>query len=956
MPYLSFIYPEMLWLLLIIGLIWLVALVTPRRVAAWRFWTSLGLRTLLGLLLVLAVAGVQLVLPVQHTTTVFLLDGSDSVPSAARAQAEGFIQAALQAMPEGDQAAIVVFGGNALVERTPSDERRLGRINSVPIATRTSIEEALQLGLALFPADTQKRLVLLSDGGENEGRAVDAARLAAARGVPIEIVPLDIATGEAEALVASVTAPAHVREGQMATVVATLESTVAQQSLVRLIGDEGLLQERVVSLDPGVNEVRFSVEVQGFGFQRLRVQIEPEQDGRIQNNEAAAMIRVDGPPRVLLVAQAREDAQALAQALAATNMNPEIVAPELMPATPIGLTMYDAVVLVNTPARALPAGAMVALSSYVRDFGKGLIMIGGRDSYGVGGYGRTPIEAALPVEMDVRSQEQRPNLAMIFLIDKSGSMDACHCNAADLSPEALNTRKVDIAKEAVAQAAAVMSPEDTLGVISFDTRAFQTIPPASGLTVEQVVSALDGVQPHGSANIRAGLTEAEQLLQGVDARIKHIVLLTDGWSSGGSHTDLAERLREQGITLSVVAAGGGSADYLERLAEAGGGRYYPAEDMADVPQIFVQETITTAGNYIVERPFFPLALGQHAILRGLGGLPMLYGYNGVTAKDTARVVLKTDNNEPLLTVWQYGLGSSVAWMSDTRGQWARNWLTWEEFPRFAGQMLGAVLPDPSDQNITPEVLVAGSETTLRLTVPEGAEQRFAHMEVTANVINMAGELIAQAVPLSQIGPNNYLGRFTSPPPGTYVIQLQGVYGDNTPLLSTLGMVVPYSAEYRGNPANPALLAELAALTGGSQLLAAADAFAPTSTPVTRAQELGLWLLLLACCLLPFDIAVRRLLLRRSDLGALGQLRLPRRAVPAPVATPTDLTLSRLQGAKQRVGTRLSANEAPPPAAPTQTAPPPPASPAEESNENPLERLRRAKERARRRAAGGAEEQ
>ncbi len=950
MPRLSFIYPEMLWLLAGVALIWAVALLTPRRLAPWRFWASLGLRTALALALILAVAGAQLVLPVDRLTTVFLLDGSDSLPPSARAQAETFIQEALQQMPEEDRAAIVVFGGNALVERAPSADPRLGRISSVPVATRTNLEEAIQLGLALFPADAQKRMVLLSDGGENEGRGVEAARLAAARGVPIDIVNLVLSSSDAEALVARIEAPARVREGQLATIVATIESTVAQSARVRLLGDGGALAEERVALEPGANEVRFSVEVGGTGFQRFRVQIEPERDGRAQNNEAAALIQVQGPPRILLVAEQRAEAVPLLTALQATNMVAEILSPDIMPTDLAGLSAYDAVALVNTPARSLPVGAMAALPAYVRDLGRGLLMVGGDSSFGVGGYGRTPVEEIMPVYMDVRDREERPDLALVFVIDKSGSMDACHCASPDRSSAQLQsagTRKIDIAKEAVAQAAALLGPQDTLGVISFDSRALQTMPATQGATVDQVLDAMAAVEPRGSTNVRAGLLEAEELLKGVDARLKHIVLLTDGWGTGSDQTDIAGRLREQGVTMSVVAAGGGSADYLERLAHAGGGRYYPAQDMAEVPQIFVQETITTVGNYIVERPFTPVAIGQSPVLAGLDALPPLYGFNGSTIKASARAVLATDDKQPLLVTWQYGLGRSAAWLSDAKGQWAIEWLGWEGFPRFAAQLVGAVLPADGGQDSHIEVSVAGGETVVQLITEPGQE----NLEVTATLIGTDGT--RHTVPLPQIGPSRYQGRLESPAPGTYLVQISGAAADRVVLQETAGLVVPYSSEYRGSQANPALLAELASLTAGTTLASPADAFAPVKGEVTQAQEIGLPLLLLALCLLPLDIALRRLMLRRDDFGAARAWAAAWSRRPAATPPPPDATLERLQGAKRRAGARISGAEPTPPRRPADEAPraaPPPQAPPPAA-EDPLERLRAAKERARRRASG-----
>jgi uncharacterized membrane protein len=938
----------MLWLLLAIGLIWAVSLLAPRRLAPGRFWGSLGLRTAIALALILAASGAQLVLPVDRMTTVFLLDGSDSLPPSARAQAETFIQEALQRMPDGDQAAIVVFGGNALVERAPSEEQRLGRVASIPIANRTNIADALQLGLALFPADAQKRIVLLSDGGENEGQALEAARLAAARGVPVDVVDLALNTSDAETLVASLEAPSRVREGQTATITANVESTVAQRATVRLIGDAGVIEERAVELQQGANAVPFSVAVSGTGFQRYRVQVEPERDGRAQNNEAAALIQVQGPPRVLVVASERADAAPLVAALTAANVIAEPIAPAAMPADLAGLSAYEAVVIVNTPARELPVSVMAALPGYVRDLGKGLVMIGGDESFGVGGYGRTPVEEALPVYMDVRDREERPDLAMVFVIDKSGSMDACHCASPDRGSAQLSSageRKIDIAKEAVAQAAALLGPQDSLGVVSFDSRATRTIEVTQGATVDNVIDSMSVVEPRGSTNVRAGLLEAEDMLAGVDARIKHIVLLTDGWGAGGDQHDVAERLRDQGVTLTVVAAGGGSADYLERMAEAGGGRYYPAQDMAEVPQIFVQETITTVGNYIVERPFFPVITADSPLLAGFEGFPQLYGFNGSTLKDASRQVLSTDDEQPLLATWQYGLGRSAAWLSDTRGKWASEWVAWDQFPRFSAQLLGEVLPVRGGQEISAEVQVAGGETTVRLATGPGQE----NLQVSATLIG--GDGTRQEIALPQVGPNDYLGRINSPTPGTYLVQISGANGERVVVQETAGLVVPYSSEYRGAQANPGLLAELSALSGGRTISAATEAFDPIDALVTRAQEIGLPLLLLALILLPLDIALRRLMLRRSDFAAARALAVARASRPA-APLPADPTLEGLARAKRRAAARISGEPAPPePPAPATPDHVPPAPPAPVESEDPLARLRAAKERARKRAAG-----
>lgn len=945
MPYISFIYPEALWLLIVpIGMAAL-ALLAPRRLSPFRFWGSLIVRTLVAVALIFAFAGIQLVRPVDRLTTVFLLDGSDSMPASTRAQAEAFIRAALQEMPADDQAAIIVFGDNALVERAPDSDRRLGRITSIPIANRTNIESAIQLGMALFPADAQKRLVLLSDGGENSGRAIDAARLAASRGIPIDIVDLTLVEADAEALVASVEAPNSVRDGQEALIVATVESNVAQPATVRLIDDTGVVAERALELSPGATRVEFVVPVEGSGFRRYRVQVEAARDGRVQNNEAAALIKVQGPPRVLLIARNAADARPLATALVAADMVAEVISPEAAPRSLADLSAYDALVLVNTPARTLPIGLMQAIPGYVRDLGRGLLMIGGEDSFGVGGYGRTAVEEALPVYMDVRNREMRPDLAIVFVIDKSGSMDACHCADPDRNAPITSSsdRKIDIAKDAIAQATALLSLQDTVGVVTFDGAAFPTFAATRGATVEQVMEAVAGVEPRGPTNIRAGLLRAEEMLQQVDARIKHMILLTDGWGSGGDQLDIAARLREQGITLTVVAAGSGSASYLQQLAAEGGGRYYPAADMADVPQIFVQETITTIGNYIVEQPFVPVRYGSSPILAGLSAIPPLYGYNGSTLKDTAQLLLATEDQQPILATWQFGLGRSAAWLSDTKGKWARDWIAWEGFPRFAAQLIEDLTPR-GGQDVRAEVTVAGGETIIRLATAASQND----LTVTATLIG--GDGSRREVRLTQVAPNQYQARIESPVPGTYLVQIAGARGDRVMIQETAGMVVPYSSEYRSAQANPGLLNELANTTKGRFVTEPSEVFTRLNQ-VFSAQEIAFPLLLLALILLPIDIALRRLMVRRSDFGPLGTLagRL-RPAGTAPVAP--DPVLGRLRAARDQARRQMAGERTPLPPTPPPTlppAPPPPAAAAE--GDEALARLRAAKERARKRITG-----
>jgi Mg-chelatase subunit ChlD len=860
---------------------------------------------------------------------VFLIDSSDSIAPSARGQAEAFVQDALKTMRPDDQAAVVVFGENALVERAPSAQASLGQLRSAPVVARTNIQDALRLGLALLPADSQQRLVLLSDGGENAGHAQEAADLAAARGIPISYIDTSAPGGAGpEALVAALDGPSNVRAGQRIELVATVESNLAQAARLRLYADKIVLEDRDVQLQAGANTFRLALTADGQGFQRYHVQIEPQLDFRKQNNEAAALVHIAGPPNVLLVEGQPGEGQNLKDALAAAQISAKLVQPSNLPADLASLSDYDTVVLLNVPASALPAKSAAILPAYVRELGRGLVMVGGDHSFGIGGYGATPIEQALPVYMDVRDRQERPDLALVFVIDKSGSMDACHCSGPNRQTARSfedGPRKVDIAKDAVVQATAVLREHDTIGLVAFDGRAHWVLPAElRGANSDHIRDAVAPIEPEGGSNVRAGLVAAQEALEHTEARIKHVILLTDGWSGGGDNIDVAQRMRAEGITLSVVGAGGGSDQNLKTVADAGGGRYYPVQNMEDVPQIFVQETSTAVGNYLVEEQFTPSYSSSSPIMDQLEqGLPPLYGYNGTTLKQSGTAVLAGADNAPVLAQWQYGLGRAVAWTSDLKGKWAKQWINWPAFPRFAAQLIGWTLPTAANDSIATSVRSEGAQTIIDVKIKDLDGQPGDGLQMRANIVGANGLTVATA--LAQVAQGEYRGSVPSPIQGTYIVQVAGSQDGHIVMQSAAGMVVPYSAEYRQGQRNPDLLAALARQTGGTKLAQPADAFAHNLAAVLSAKEIALPLLLLALLLLPIDIGVRRLMLRPSDFGAAGVWL---RSARSPASKPEDRPRQRNQMRRR------------------------PAIGA--ATEQQLERLRAAKERARRTARGEEE--
>jgi Mg-chelatase subunit ChlD len=954
MPRLTFITPAALLLLALLPLMWAFALLTPRRVVAWRFWLGLALRSVMLAALMLGLAGAQLVQPVSTLTTIFLIDASDSVAPAQRDRAVTYVDQALRAMPASDKAAVVVFGANPLVERAPGSLAALGTIGSVPVTTRTNIQDALQLGLALLPAESQKRIVLLSDGGENSGRAADAARLAAVRGVPIDVVTLPSEHG-ADVIVSSVDAPSLAREGQEIALNAAVRSSFATSGKIQVFVDGQLAAQQSVSLAPGLNNLPVRVPAGVAGFRRLEVRVEAQGDTEPQNNRAATFTEVQGPPRMLLVAGNADRAANLQSALESAGVRVDLRAPNQAPASLEQLSAYAAVMIVDTPARDVPPALLEALPTYVRDLGHGFAMIGGTDSFGAGGYRRAPaeknapnanIDDVLPVNLDPQDTAQAPDLALAMVIDRSGSMAETSGNGRT---------KLDLAKEAVYQASLGLTTRDQINLITFDDTADTVLPLQKLPSAVAIQQALSSFNAGSGTNIRPGLQQAADALLAANAKIKHVILMTDGIAPN-NYDDIIEQLRGAGVTISTVAIGDDADTNLADIAKRGGGRYYQVKRVEDVPKIFLQETVIAAGRDIIEGKFAPSVALQAPVVRGLNGLPALYGYNGTEIKAAARAILVTPNGKPVLAQWQYGLGRAVAWTSDFKGQWGREWVSWSEFPRFVSGFADMLLPPRAAGTLTLRTSTAGAQSAIELTAQDAQGRLINELKPQGNLIDPQN----QGVPLTftQIGAGRYRASVNTEAPGVYLAQVAALGADGQPIGSTTtGLVVSYSPEYGETRDNPQLLRELASISSGRVDPPATAVFDTPTQAVGSVREIGLPLLWLALLLWPIDIGLRRLHLRLSEYMPSRAAQRSRRTPSTAPAGP-DQAMVRLSAAKRRA--QVPSHDAgaapelrpnvPAPAIPTTTLneqQAPTAPPAAPADDDQLARLLAAKQRARR---------
>src|SRR6185437_7150231 len=446
------------------------------------------------------------------------------------------------------------------------------------------------------------------------------------------------------------------------------------------------------------------------------------------------------------------------------------------------------------------------------------------------------------------NRQKEPDIALVVVIDKSGSMDACHCNSFNGGMggggQLQGVRKVDIGKEAILRAAAALTARDELGVVAFDESAHWVVQTRPLGDIGDLQGQIAGINPLGTTNIYSGLDQAVQSLEKTTATRRHIILLTDGWSRSGEYDQILQRMKAAGITLSTVGAGGGANPFLEQLAKQGGGRFYAAQNVASIPDIFLKETQQVAGQQIVEEPFFPIQTGSSPILRGLEtGLPKLLGYNGTTIKSAAQQVLVSSRDDPILAQWQYGLGRAVAWTSDSTGRWAKSWVGWTGFSRFFSQLVGWTFPGEESGGIEATFETLGGRTRLHVESvdTDGSPRDF----YRTMAVVVGPDLAPHEVSLDQVAPGVYetdLGEIKS---GAYAVRISQMRPGAPALGRTVGLVEPVAAEYRLLGVNKPFLTALRAATGGTEIVLPADPWRHDLKATSSFTELWPWLLVLA---------------------------------------------------------------------------------------------------------------
>jgi uncharacterized membrane protein len=1000
-------FTEPLYLLLL-PILWGWVWWTGRRllgVSRARRRAILALRMLLILLVVLALAGWQGVSSLRSVCTIFVLDQSASVSDAGRQAAREYLRQAFQSAPDDALTGLVVFGAEPMVEWLPAPRKELGTLYAKPNTDGTDIAGALRLATAMFPDGYARRIVLLSDGNETHGDAQAAAQVASVEGIPIDVVPLPTGKAGNDALIEAFEAPSVAKVGEPYTVRIVVQSQRHAEGKITLDREGTPIKTLPVKLSPGVNLITTTLRADKSGVQRIRATLDASPDSDPRNNVGLALTRVQGKPHVLIAEGRAGASEAIARALQANSITVTRVREGGFPATPEKLLDYDAIVFNDFPATALSPQQMEAIKNAVRDGGVGFVMIGGEQSYQMGGYYGTPIAEVLPVDLDIKHRQIQHASTVVLIVDASGSMN-----------EYIGKHKVaHLAAEASIKTLQMLRPMDRFGVIisshgsdwllpdyarsgfdpfSCDGRNFQGChgqragqPPSAIFPASQrepIIAVLQKVYGTGGGIFVRGSLEMAMrgMLTEPPDRSRHIIMLADAsdCDEQDGSIQLAQQLRRMGVTLSVVAFGDGKdTPFLKQLARAGGGQFYQTRDASSLPRLFTADVSAMTRSTIEQGAFTPKVNASDERLREVdwSRTPALLAYNLVSDRPLAQVLMRTHKDDPLLAVWRYGLGTAIAFTSDAQPRWAQRWIGWQGYSVFWTQVIRSAMRPSAQPNLGLTATVRNGQAIVELQAftPQGEPINGLTPQLTVGA--PSGE--QQQLTMNMEGAGRYVAQFPLREQGLYTLSTQGDFGTGRLATLSTALAVPYPLEYRFYRENRPLLERIAAQTQGRVNPEPARTYDPPPAPQRFTRDLWTLALLLSLLLLMVDITVRRVVITIPEAVAalLGKLRWRR----AP-RVATAQTAQRLHTAKQRAsvarasspvqnpslaqaspfvqnsppsvqtgsdGQRLGGTPKPPPAPANEprlggTPKPPPAPPDKPESQDTLNRLLKAKQR------------
>lgn len=798
-------------------------------------------------LVVLALAEPRVVWRNNALALIYALDVSDSIGEKVSDRSLAYILKTAGAKPEEDEAGLVVFGRDAAVELPPRLSFPFEVINARVAKDGTDLARALSLSAAMVPEDRQGRIVLVSDGVETEGNVAGVLDDLKSRRVAVDVLPIQYEYPR-EVWLERLDLPRQVKIGETYEATVLLDSLQPGDGKLVLRENGTVIAEQTVHYDRGKNRYTLPLYFREPGYYEYVATIEPPagQDGWQENNTAINFLYLKGEGRVLLVTDPQGDPrdwETLVKAIREAKRLVDVRSAYEFPRDPMSLMPYDCVLLVNAPADGFDPVQLQSLREAVYSQGTGFLMVGGKNSFGPGGYHRTPVEEALPVDMDIAQKKVMPKGALVIVLH------TCEF------PEG-NVWAKRIAKEAIR----VLGAQDEAGLLIFGPGNDQWVFPLTPVSqYERMVTLINQCEPSDMPSFQSIMQMGLAGLKASDAGAKHMIIISDGDPSPPTQ-DLVSGFLAAKVSVSTVVInphGGTDLPIMQTLAGVTGGRHYLVADPNRLPSIFIKEAKTLKRSMIQNTTFVPQVEFFSPVLKGIDALPPLHAYVLTTPKPRSITILKApakDELNPVLATWRFGLGKTAAFTSDLSPNWGSDWVQWGRYEAFVKQLLIEISRVEQHSDLFLQTFAAGDEGVILV---EDYHPEESMLEIQAQIRGPHERETTLA--LKQVGPRRYEARFPLWGKGRYQVVLAGVgAGRNEQTLG--GFVVAYSPEYLRFRSDPVTLRRIAQRTGGRLLTGqetGKDLFAIPREARETSKSVVDWLLVALACLIPLDVGVRR---------------------------------------------------------------------------------------------------
>ncbi len=866
----DFAQPDWLWLCLLIPLLVVASLRSLAGLDPVRRVLAILARSLLVALIALCLARVEYVQRNEDLTVIFLMDRSHSVRELEGYQEE-FVRRASADVPDTDRVGMIDFARDAFLEQLPMSGGYFvppGRLPIMAHPDRTNVASALRLAMAMFPHDTAKRIVLMSDGNDNMGDLLTEARRARADGIPVDIVPLRYRRRN-EVYFDRLIAPTHAEPGEQVPIRMVIKTHQRATGTITIYHNGQLVdlsaENARVELLPGSNPLVIRLSLDSPGAHTFDAVFQPDDesmDATAINNKASAFTFVSGAGRALLVSMDPIHDRSLVDALRSERVKVELVrAEQLGEFGLLQMMNYSSIILANVPATVFTEMQQQDLAAYVKDMGGGLIMLGGDEGFGAGGWIGSPIEEVMPVSFELKHKRIIPRGALVLI------MHSCEIPRGNYWGKEMAKKSVD-----------TISSRDYLGVLTYTYSPGGEnweVPLDLNTNKAAVKKKIDRMQIGDMPDFGRTMQMAfKELTSGIgrDAAQKHVIILSDGDAQPPPQT-LLDDYKQAKITVSTIGIGWGAhvkAATLQRIASATGGTFYTARNPRELPQIFVKEAKVVRRSLIIDEPFQPTVL--HAFSELLGridpneALPPLGGMVLTSAKQSPHVIMPliratNDGQDPVLAHWQYELGKTVAFTSGYWPVWGQAWTPWPKFAKLWAQIVRWSMRQDTPANFDVYTKVEGDRGRIIIDALDKDASYLNLLQLGAKVLGPDHK--PMDVEFTQTGPGHYEAEFSAEHAGQYLgnVQVRDASGKSMGTIRT-GLTVPFSREYRDLSPNESLLHQVAETTGGRWLDQApeeADIFRHDLPPTESKRPAWEWVL--AWLLLPaflLDVAVRRL--------------------------------------------------------------------------------------------------